>query len=132
MNREKIKEMYLKYGLEEKDVFKHQHYLILTRSAISKIQAQEEIDFDFDIIRSEPNFASVKGIATKDNKTIRTTGSALKGKSFKDGNTNSHYVLEMAEKRCFARATLQLLGLYEIGVKGEDESEEYKRVIINK
>tara|TARA_R100000781_G_scaffold113519_2_gene82170 strand:- start:68 stop:454 length:387 start_codon:yes stop_codon:yes gene_type:complete len=127
MNREKIKEMYLKYGLEEKDVFKHQHYIILTRSAISKIQAQENIDFDFEIIRSEPNFASVKGYATKGDKTIRTTGSALKGDSFKDGNTNSHYVLEMAQKRCFARATLEVLGLYEIGVKGEDESEEFKR-----
>ena len=127
MNTKKIKEMYFKYGLVEADVFRHQHYIILTRSAISKIQAQEQIDFDFDVIKSEPNFASVKGIATKDNKTIRTTGSALKGKSFKDGNTNSWYVLEMAEKRCFARATLQLLGLYELGVKGEDESEEYKR-----
>ncbi len=127
MNTEKIKEMYLKYELQKEDVFRHQHYIILTRSAISKIQAKENIEFDFDIIRSEPNFASVKGYATKGNKTIRTTGSALKGSSFKDGNTNSHYVLEMAEKRCFARATLQLLGLYEIGVKGEDESEDYKK-----
>tara|TARA_R100001443_G_C3344950_1_gene175370 strand:+ start:1114 stop:1500 length:387 start_codon:yes stop_codon:yes gene_type:complete len=127
MNREKIKEMYFKYELVEEDVFKHQHYIILTRSAIEKIQAQEEIDFDFDVLKSEPNFASVKGWATKDNKTIRTTGSAKKGESFKDGNTNSWYVLEMAEKRCFARATLKLLGLYQIGVKSEDESEEFKR-----
>jgi hypothetical protein len=127
MNREKIKEMYFKYELSEEDVFKHQHYIILTRSAIEKIQAQEEIDFDFDVLKSEPNFASVKGWATKDDKTIRTTGSAKKGESFKDGNTNSWYVLEMAEKRCFARATLKLLGLYQIGVKSEDESEEFKR-----
>ena len=127
MNREKIKEMYLKYRLEKADIFRHQHYIILTRSAIEKIQAQEDIDFDFDIVKSEPNFASVKGWATKDNVTIRTTGSAKKGESFKDGNTNSWYVLEMAEKRCFARATLKLLGLYQIGVKSEDESEDFKR-----
>jgi len=127
MNREKIKEMYLKYGLEKADIFTHQHYIILTRSAIEKIQAQEDIDFDFDIIKSESNFASVKGWATKDNVTIRTTGSAKKGESFKDGNTNSWYVLEMAEKRCFARATLKLLGLYQIGVKSEDEAEDFKK-----
>jgi hypothetical protein len=127
MKREKIKEKYVKYGLTPDDVFKHQHYVILTRSAIEKIQAQENIDFDFDIIKSESDFASVKGWATKGNKTIRTTGSAKKGNSFKDGNTTSWYVLEMAEKRCFARAILKVLGLYEIGFKSEDESEEFKR-----
>ena len=128
METEKLTEMFYKYNLvKDTDVFRHQHYIILTRSAIEKIQAQEEIDFDFDIVRSEPNFASVKGWAKKDNKVIRTTGSALKGTTFKDGNTNSWYVLEMAEKRCFARATLKLLGLYEIGVKSEDEAEDFKK-----
>jgi hypothetical protein len=127
MKTEKIKEMYFKYGLEKEDVFKHQHYVILTRSAIAKIQAQEEIDIDYNIIKSEPNFASVKAIATKDNKTIRTMGSALKGNTYKERNTNSWYVLEMAQKRAYARATLEILGLYEIGVKGEDESEDYKK-----
>ena len=127
MKTEKIKEMYLKYELDKEDIFKHQHYIILTRSAIEKIQAQEDIDIDYDVIRSEPNFASVKAIATKDNKTIRTMGSALKGETYKDGNTNSHYVLEMAEKRSFARATLKILGLYEIGVKSEDEAEDFKK-----
>jgi len=127
MKREKIKEMYIKYGLEKEDVFKHQHYIILTRSAIAKIQYKEDIEIDYDIIRSEPNFAAVKAIATKDNKTIRTMGSALKGNTFKDGNTNSWYVLEMAQKRAYARATLEILGLYEIGVKGEDEAEDFKK-----
>jgi len=127
MNTEKIKEIYLKYGLDPKDVFRHQHYVILKLSAIEKIQAQEDIDFDFDVLKSEKDFASVKGYATKDNKTIRTTGSALKGATFKDGNTNSHYLLEMAEKRAFARATLKILNLYEIGFKAEDESEDFKK-----
>ncbi len=127
MKREKVKEMYFKYELEEHDVFKHQHYIILTRSAIAKIQAKENIDIHYDVIKSEPNFASVKATATKDNKKIETFGSALKGNTFKDGNTNSWYVLEMAQKRAYARATLEILGLYEIGVKGEDEAEEFKK-----
>jgi hypothetical protein len=127
MKTEKIKEMYLKYELEKEDIFKHQHYIILTRSAIEKIQAYESIDINYEVIKCEHNFAGVKAIATKEDKTIETFGSALKGASFKDGNTNSHYVLEMAEKRAFARATLKILGLYEIGIKSEDESEDFKK-----
>ena len=122
-----LNRLFVENNLTEEDVFKHQHYVILTRSAIAKIQAQEDIDIDYDIIKSEPNFAAVKAIATKDNKTIRTMGSALKGNTFKDGNTNSWYVLEMAQKRAYARATLEILGLYEIGVKGEDEAEDFKK-----
>jgi len=128
MKTEKLKEMFYKYNLvKDTDVFRHQHFVILTRSGIEKIQAQEKIDFDFEIIRSETNFASVKGIATKDKKTIRTTGSALKGEGFKDGNCNTWYVLEMAEKRALARAILKLLNLYEINVKSEDEAEDFKK-----
>ena len=41
MNRDKIKELYAKYELTPSDVFKHQHYLIITRSGIEKIQAIE-------------------------------------------------------------------------------------------
>ena len=119
--------MYLKYELDKEDVFRHQHYIILTRSAIEKIQARESIDVCFEVIKCESNFAGVKAIARKGDKTIETFGSALKGNTFKDGNTNSHYVLEMAEKRSFARATLKILGLYEIGIKSEDESEDFKK-----
>jgi len=127
MKTEKIKEMYLKYELEKTDIFKHQHYVILTRSAIEKLQAVESIDVQFEVVKCEPSFAAVKATATKGDKTIQTYGSALKGQGFKDGNTMSHYVLEMAEKRSFARATLKILGLYEIGVKSEDESEDFKK-----
>ena len=127
MKTEKIKEMYLKYELEKEDIFKHQHYIIMTRSAISKLQAYESIQIHYEVIKCEHNFAGVKAIATKGDKTIETFGSALKGANFKDGNTNSHYVLEMAQKRAFARATLEILGLYEIGIKGEDEAEDFKK-----
>ena len=35
--------------------------------------------------------------------------------------------LNALPERCFARAILKVLGLYEIGFKSEDESEEFKR-----
>ena len=68
-----------------------------------------------------------KATAIKDQNTIQTFGSALKGSNFKDGNTNTWYVLEMAEKRAMSRAVLKLAGFYELGVFGEDESESFKR-----
>jgi hypothetical protein len=127
MNTEKIKEKYHHYGLEKEDVFKHQHYLIITRSGIDKIQAIENIVINYDVINCETNFCVVKATANKGEASIQTFGSALKGESYKDGNTNTWYVMEMAEKRAMSRAVLKLTGFYELGVFGEDESEDFKR-----
>ena len=123
MNREKIADLYKKYNLTKDDVFKHKHYLIITRSGIEKIQGVEKIDVNFEVIKCEPNFAAVKAYNDK----IQTFGSALKGNDFKSGNTNTWYVLEMAEKRALSRLVLKLTGFYELGVFGEDESEDFKR-----
>jgi hypothetical protein len=127
MNTEKIKEKYHHYGLEKEDVFKHQHYLIITRSGIDKIQAIENIVINYDVINCETNFCVVKATANKGEASIQTFGSALKGEGYKDGNTNTWYVMEMAEKRAMSRAVLKLTGFYELGVFGEDESEDFKR-----
>jgi len=127
MNIEKLTALWKKYGLSKEDGFKHQHYTIITRSGIDKIQAIEKIFIDYDVIKCEPNFAVVKANAKKGDANIQTFGSAIKGASFKDGNTNSWYVMEMAEKRAMSRAVLKLTGFYELGVFGEDESEDFKR-----
>ena len=123
MERNKLVELYKKYNLQKTDVFKHQHYVIITRQGIERIQAQEQIKIKFDVIKCEPNFAVVKAV----NENIQTFGSAYKGASFKEGNTNSWYVMEMAEKRALSRAVLKLTGFYELGVFGEDESEDFKK-----
>ena len=44
----------------------------------------------------------------------------VKGANYKDGNCNSWYVMEMAEKRALSRSVLKLTGFYELGVFGED------------
>ena len=133
MERNKLVELYKKYNLEKTDVFKHQHYVIITRQGIEKIQAQEQIKIKFDVIKCEPNFAVVKATVNYEDgiMCIQTFGSALKGATFKDGNTNSWYVMEMAEKRALSRAVLKLTGFYELGVFGEDESEDFKKKNIN-
>ena len=127
MKTEILKEKYIKYELTKEDVFKHQHYIIITRSGIEKIQAIENIRIFYDVIKCEPNFAGVKARAIKDELSIETFGSALKGETYKDGNTNTWYCLEMAEKRAMSRAVLKLTGFYELGVFGEDEAEDFKK-----
>jgi len=129
MKREQLKEKYEKYGLEPEDVFKHQHYVIITRSGIDKIKAIEQIEIDYEVINCERDYCVVKAYACKEDceVKIQTFGSALKGKSYQDGNTNTWYVMEMAEKRALSRAVLQITGMYELGVFGEDESEEFKK-----
>jgi hypothetical protein len=126
MKKELIKEKYNYYNLTPDDVFKHQHYIIITRSGIDKIQAIENISINYEVINCERDFCVVKANATKNDTSIQTFGSALKG-GFKDGNCNTWYVMEMAEKRAMSRAVLKLTGFYELGVFGEDESEDFKK-----
>ena len=130
MDRNKLVDLYKKYELEKQDVFKHQHYVIITRQGIEKIAAKENISINYEVIKCEPKFAVMKAtayIATKPNSNIETFGSALKGDNYKDGNCNSWYVAEMAEKRALSRAVLKLTGFYQLGVFGEDESDDFKK-----
>ena len=113
MNKKDIlNRLFVENNLTEEDVFKHQHYTIITRSGIEKIQANLQIYCEYQVIKCEPNFAVVKAkgeiLSSGDEKFVETFGSALKGDSFKDGNTNSWYVMEMAEKRAMSRAVLKL------------------------
>ena len=131
MNRNNLKELYEKYNLTKEDIFKHQHYVIITRTGIEKIEAQEKIHIVYKCIKSEPNFAVVQAFGTMDGKEMETFGSAYKGATFKEGNTNTWYVTEMAEKRAFSRIVLKLTGFYALGVFGEDESEDFKKQKVN-
>ena len=130
MNREKLLELYKKYDLQKDDVYKHQHYVIITRQGIEKIQAKENITITYEVVKCETNFAVFKAnayLSAKPNTILETFGSALKGSNYKDGNCNSWYVAEMAEKRALSRAVLKLTGFYELGVFGEDESDDFKK-----
>lgn len=136
MNKEKITELYKKYELTKDDVFKHQHYLIITRTGIEKIQAKEKIFITYRTEKVEKDFACVLAIAEKDGVRMESYGSAAKCNLDKDGkndtktgNTTTWYVTEMAEKRAMSRVVLKLTGFYALGVYSEDESEDFKRPI---
>jgi len=127
--QETMNKLFKENGLVSEDVFKHQHYTILTRAGIEKIQANMGIEVQYKVIRCEPNFAVVKAYASLGDETpLETFGSALKGTSHKEGSTNTWYVMEMAEKRSLSRAILKLAGLYSLGgVFGEDEADDFKK-----
>ena len=112
-------------SLLEEDVFKHQHFTIITRAGIQKIQANNNISITYEVIECSKNYCVVKAIATSKDQTIETFGSALKGDNYKEGNTNSWYVMEIAEKRALSRSILTICGLF--GIFGEDESESFKK-----
>jgi len=131
MNKEKLKELYEKYNLVLKSDFWTKKmggktFTIVTRSGIEKIQNQEQINVSYEAVVTEKDFAVVKAIASRGNKQMETYSSALKGSG---GNCFTSYVVEMAEKRAFARAVLKLTDFYQENVFGEDESDDFKQKI---
>ncbi len=125
--KETLKRLFIENNLQKEDVFKHQHYTIIKRSGIEKIQANLNIQIQYNVIVCKENFAVIQAMARiNDDEPMQTFGSALKG-DFKTGNCNTWYVMEMAEKRALSRAVLKLAGFYALGVFAEDEAEEFKQ-----
>ena len=124
--KETMNKLFKLHGLVSEDVHHHQHYTIITRSGIDKLQASIGISISYELIKCEPQYAVIKATASLGDVKLQTFASALKGNNFKDGNTNSWYVVEMAEKRSMSRAVLKLAGLYQLKVFAEDESEQFK------
>ena len=136
MNKEKLTELYHKYQLEKDHFFTkeigNKSFTIITREGIEKIEAKEKIKVKYESIKSEPNFAVIQAFGEFNGKSMETFGSALKGANYKDGNTNTWYVTEIAEKRALSRIVLKLTGFYALGIKGEDESDSFKKPEIKK
>ncbi len=123
MNAEKLNELYLNNGLTKEDYFAHKFYTIITRSGIDKIQANNNIEIDYDLVHNSPDNKCIiiKASAVCGDKKIQTYGEAS------PQNTTNAYPVAMAEKRAMSRAVLKLTGFYELGHFGEDESDDFKR-----
>lgn len=127
-NKEMLRQLFIENELDKEDVYKHKNYTIITRAGIDKIQARQGITIVYEVIKCEPEYAVVKAIGANNKRSIQTFGSAKKGgkesvggKWVSHGNTETWYVIEMAEKRAMSRAVLKLAGFYELGAFGEDE-----------
>ena len=116
-----LNELYKKYNLHKEDTFKSpQGWTIITRSGIDKIQAEADIDIDYDVIEYNPGVSAAVKAQAKWNDRILTTFGEDNHK-----NCRQSYVLAMAEKRAMSRIVLKLTGFYALGVFGQDESEDF-------
>lgn len=119
---ETLKQLFKDNGLEKEDVFKApQGFVIITRSGIEKIQYKNNIKVNFEAQVLTPEFVVVKAIGKKGESIIETYGEAS------PKNCRNPYIVSMAEKRALSRVVLKLSGLYEHGIFGEDESEDFKK-----
>tara|TARA_R110002124_G_scaffold17747_1_gene74038 strand:- start:49 stop:453 length:405 start_codon:yes stop_codon:yes gene_type:complete len=126
-NRDRLKEMFIHYGLNSEDIFKHKSFgfVIVTRTGIEKIMSKDNIQLDYEVVVCERDFAAVKCTATMEgeNGKIRIPTYA----TAQPKNCQSTYYLEMAEKRSKARAVLQITNFYSLGVYSEVESDDFKK-----
>lgn len=120
--KETLNRLFKENGLLEEDVHKHNHYTIITRAGIEKIQAKNKVTVHYEAVVMERDFAVIKGTFSKEGvPDLETFGSASKETS------QNKYYPEMAEKRCLSRGVLKICRFYELGVFGEDEADDFKK-----
>ena len=133
---EKLKALYDENGLEKEDIFilemSGKKIPIITRTGIEKIQAKKEIYVTYEIVYHDHKngFAIIK--ARGEVKVYNSDGlfKVLMIETFGEvspENNKQKYPIAMAEKRALSRVVLKLAGLYEMGVFGEMEAEEFKQ-----
>tara|TARA_R100001082_G_C4237354_1_gene105800 strand:- start:89 stop:487 length:399 start_codon:yes stop_codon:yes gene_type:complete len=122
--RDRLKELYFKYGLDKEDIFSlslgGKSIPIVTRTGVEKIMSMDNIKCSYEVVVCERDFCAVKCTATKGDISIETFATA------QPKNCKSSYFLEMAEKRSKARSILQITEFYSLGVYSEVESEDFK------
>ena len=124
--QKEMRRLFDENGLTPDDVFKHQHYIIITRGGIEKIQAKHDIRITYELIHHSPEKGEIvmKAHAYRNaapDNVIETFGEV------NPKNNKNSYPWAMAEKRCLSRSVLKLAGLYAHGVFGEDEAEAFKK-----
>ena len=127
--KERLTSLAKENGLTKDHFFKSpQGFVIITRQGIERIQAHKAIRVTYEVVSLSNDLKHVVLKATGE----MANGSGLPvqmetfGESAPD-NTKQKYPVAMAEKRALSRVVLKLSGLYEVGVFGEDESDDFKR-----
>ena len=130
-----LKKLFQEYNLifdktdpksKDNDIFVHNHFTIIKRSGIEKIQKAANIHIRYEPILVTENAVFLKGVGTSYNEDGSIKDIVETFSSASDRTSTSAYYAEMAEKRAMSRIVLKLAGLYEFGVFGADESDEWK------
>jgi hypothetical protein len=135
MNKEKLKQIYLKYNLDKDDIFilkfGGKDKPIITRAGCEKIQAYMGVDVSYKIEKLSEDHKSCIILGTgiivgKDDKGQKVPVKMCQ--SFGEvspENNKSNYPIAICEKRAAARVILKMANLF--GVYSEDEAEDFKR-----
>ena len=121
--KETLRRLFIANNLVAEDVFKHAHYTIITRAGIDKIQAAQSIEIRYELahLSEDHSHCLIKAFGKLGDKIIETFGEAT------PKNNKNAYPVAMAEKRAMSRIVLKLAGFYELGIFGEDESDDFKK-----
>jgi len=127
--RERLQGLAKENGLTKDHFFESpQGFVIITRQGIERIQAHKGIRVTYDVVSLSDDLKHVVIKATGE--MARPDGLPVMMETFGESapdNTRQKYPVAMAEKRALSRVVLKLSGLYEVGVFGEDESDDFKR-----
>jgi hypothetical protein len=127
--RARLRSLFDENGLTPDDIFQHNHFTVITRAGIEKIQAKRGIEIEYQVESLQPEFIVIKAVGVMEEdrgpkKGTRTHRVETYGEASKQNNRTS-YPVAMAEKRALSRCVLKLCGLYsETNVIGEDERPE--------
>ena len=118
-----LRRLFIENNLVKEDVFKHQHFTIITRAGIDKIQAANNIQIEYELsnLSEDHSHCLIKAVGKMGDNVIQTFGEAS------PKNTKNAYVVSMAEKRAMSRVVLKLAGFYQHGIFSEDESDDFKK-----
>jgi hypothetical protein len=136
MEKEQLRKLAEDNGLVKEDFyvmdFGSKKIPIITRTGIEKIQAKLDVRVVYEIIKISDDFKTclikatgeidcLDSLGRKDQRKIETFGECS------PYNNSQKYPVAMAEKRALSRVVLKLAGLYEHGVFGEVEADEFKK-----
>jgi hypothetical protein len=136
-NSEILSKLFKEYNLhydptnpnsKDNDVYAHKHYKIITRSGIDKIEKAAGITTSITPIFANENCVIVKMNGSRmvgDEKKVEAETLA----SASAETSQNKYFAEMAEKRGRSRIVLKLAGLYELGIYGEDEADDFGKIV---
>ncbi len=94
-------------------------FIIVTRAGIDYLQAKLDITVDFIPVYAWSDASEARYVVQADGFMDKRRVTSYGEVSAKN-NTNP-YPVAMAEKRALSRVVLKLVGMYELGVMGEDE-----------
>ena len=99
-------------------------FIIVTRQGIDYLQAHLGIVVTFETVLEWSDPEAGRYVIKATGTILRKDGSkhfiSSFGETSKANNTNP-YPVAMSEKRALSRVVLKLVGMYELGVMGEDE-----------